>query len=400
MARGMSHEPAQSRSWVRPMLARDPAQPHRVSTPLELLYDLCFVVAVAHLSDELRHGLAEGHFLQASVSYFLVFIAIWWAWMNFAWFASAYDTDDVPYRLKVLLQIAGVLVLASGVEQAFVERDFRVVTLGFSITRAAMILQWLRAARAAPQRRKTALRFAAGLGLCQLGWIALAFAPHQLWIYGWFVLMPAELAVPLWAESAGATPWHPGHIAERYALFTLIVIGESVLSSTEAFGAARSLSALTLELAGLGIGGMLIFFAMWWLYFSAPMDHLLTSNRAGFLWGYGHFWVLGAAAATGAGLGLLAERASGHAHLSAAAAGAALALPIALFVLGVGLLQRRWAELGLRALLGYLGFLTLLFFAAPSPWAALLFGLGLSLLVVLAQVGARSAQAQRVSAAE
>ena len=97
------------------MTARDPHEPHRASTPLELLFDLCFVVAVAQASGRLHHGIVEGHAGRAVLGYVVVFFAIWWAWMNFTWFASAYDTDDVPYRLLVLVQIAGVLVLAAGV---------------------------------------------------------------------------------------------------------------------------------------------------------------------------------------------------------------------------------------------------------------------------------------------
>src|SRR4029077_11110655 len=84
------------------MRPRYPREPHRVASPLELLFDLCFVVAVAQASAHLHHGLTEAHFTQAIVGYLLVFFPIWWAWMNFTWFASAYDTDDVPYRLAVL----------------------------------------------------------------------------------------------------------------------------------------------------------------------------------------------------------------------------------------------------------------------------------------------------------
>ena len=68
----------------------------------------------------LHHGLVEGHVARRRSSAFpLVFFAIWWAWMNFTWFASAYDTDDVPYRIAVFVQMTGVLVLAAGVPRAF-----------------------------------------------------------------------------------------------------------------------------------------------------------------------------------------------------------------------------------------------------------------------------------------
>src|SRR3954464_8083786 len=129
------------------MTRGDPAEPHRASTPLELFFDLTFVVAIAQAANSLHHGLAGGHARHVLLGYPMVFFAIWWAWMNFTWFASAYDTDDVPYRLATLLQIAGVLVLAAGVPQAF-EGHVGVVTLGYAIMRTGLVAQWLRSARA------------------------------------------------------------------------------------------------------------------------------------------------------------------------------------------------------------------------------------------------------------
>ena len=94
-------------AWYRPMRARRGDESHRASTPLELLFDLCFVVAVAQAAAELHHAVAEDHLGAGLFGYVTVFFAIWWAWMNFSWFATAYDTDDVPYRLTTLVQIAG-----------------------------------------------------------------------------------------------------------------------------------------------------------------------------------------------------------------------------------------------------------------------------------------------------
>ena len=116
------------RPFYRPMRARRRDEPHRAATPLELFFDLCFVVAVAQAAASLHHAVAEGHLGHALTSYLMVFFAIWWAWMNFTWFASAYDTDDAPYRLATLVQIAGVLVLAAGVPAAFADGDFTVIT--------------------------------------------------------------------------------------------------------------------------------------------------------------------------------------------------------------------------------------------------------------------------------
>ena len=153
------------------MLSRERHEEHRVATPLELLFDLCFVVAVAQAGVALHHALTEGHVSEALVSYFTVFFAIWWAWMNFSWFASAYDTDDVLYRLAVFVQIAGALVLAAGIPRAFNDHDYVVVTVGYVIMRFGLVANWLRAARSDPDTAVTARRFALGVTLCQIGWI-------------------------------------------------------------------------------------------------------------------------------------------------------------------------------------------------------------------------------------
>ncbi|WP_371595075.1 low temperature requirement protein A [Rhodococcus sp. YH3-3] len=78
------------------MRARSRDEDHRASTPLELFFDLCFVVAAAQAGVQLVHAVAEGHYADGIAGYMFVFFALWWAWVNFTWFASAYDTDDVP----------------------------------------------------------------------------------------------------------------------------------------------------------------------------------------------------------------------------------------------------------------------------------------------------------------
>lgn len=108
-------------------------EPHRVSTPLELLFDLTFVVAIAAAASQLHHAMAEHHLAQGLLGYVMAFFAIWWAWMSFTWFASAYDTDDVTYRLWTMVQMVGVLLLAAGIPAAS-HGDFTVITIGYAVT--------------------------------------------------------------------------------------------------------------------------------------------------------------------------------------------------------------------------------------------------------------------------
>ena len=110
----------------------------------------------------------------------LVFFAIWLAWVNFTWFASAYDTDDVVFRLGVLVIMTGALVLAAGVPRIFDQRDFTLAVSGYVIMRIALVTQWIRVAIDDAPRRETARRFAIGVTACQVGWLSLLVAP-QLW---------------------------------------------------------------------------------------------------------------------------------------------------------------------------------------------------------------------------
>ncbi|MBV1852978.1 low temperature requirement protein A [Catellatospora tritici] len=329
---------SQTSRLYRPMTSRHPYEPHRAATPLELFFDLCFVVAVAQAASHLHHDVTEGYVGHGVLGYLTVFFAIWWAWMNFSWFASAYDNDDVPYRLTTLIQIAGALTLAAGVPSAFDAGNFLIITVGYVIMRMAMVGQWLRAARQDPPRRVTALRFAVGITLVQIGWVARLALPDDLLLPAFFVLVVCELAVPLWAERAAPTQWHPHHIAERFGLFTLIVLGESVLAATLAIESGLG-AGHDPRLIGLALAGLVIVFAMWWLYFDRPAHDLITSTRAGFRWGYGHYLILASAAAVGAGLAVSVDYDTHASHLSGRAAGLATAIPVAVFLLSVWVLQ-------------------------------------------------------------
>ena len=157
-----------------------------------------------------------------------------------------------------------------------------------------------------------------------------------------------ELVVPVWAEGAKATTWHPHHIAERYGLFTLIVLGESILAATMAVQSALSAGEAVGVLLPISGGGLLIVCAMWWMYFDRPVHDLLTSLPKAIVWGYGHYFVFAAAAAVGAGLAVAVDFATGHAKVSAAGAGLAVAVPVAVFLMCLWSLHHRPAYRGTR----------------------------------------------------
>jgi low temperature requirement protein LtrA len=325
---------------LRAMRGRDPGEPHRSSTPLELLFDLCFVVAVSQAAIQLHHAIGSGHVVPGLLVYAFTFFAIWWAWMNFTWFASAYDTDDVPYRVLTLVQMAGVLVLAAGVPAAAGSDNFTVITFGYVIMRIAVVGQWLRAAAQHPDGRPAAVRYAGAVTVVQLGWVLRLLLPDP---YGHVViplLVAAEMAVPIWAESRGrATSWHPGHIAERYGGFTIIVFGEVILAVVVAVQQSLTDHGTSTSRVLIAIGGLVIVFGLWWIYFSGN-DVESFSLRIALIWGYGHYVVFAAIAALGAGLQVAVDTTTHHAEVGSQFAALAVAVPVALCMVTVAALQR------------------------------------------------------------
>jgi low temperature requirement protein LtrA len=383
--------------WRRPLAGRDPEEPHRASTPLELLFDLSFVVGVASVAAELAHGVAEDHVGASVGHYLMVFFAIWWAWMNFTWFASAYDTDDVVYRLLTLLQIAGVLVLAAGVPDAFEHNDFTVVTIGYLIMRVPLVAQWLRAARDDPSRRAVAVRYAVGVGVVQALWLLRLTLPDTAGLIAFFPLAVLDIAVPIWAERAGPmTRWHPEHIAERYGLFTLIVLGEVILAATTAIRAGLTSEGVSAALLALAGGGLLLVFGLWWVYFLYPAaDGLRETPGNAFIWGYGHYVVFAAVGALGAGLEVAVQSVLHEAHVGPRTAAFAVAVPVAVTLLVIAGLQVRLAG-GAAVLTRYAvaaAVMALLALVSPLGLAVLLMGVVAAALVAaeVARIGTRPA---------
>lgn len=325
--------------WLKPLLPRNPHEKHRVATSLELLFDLIFVVAIATAGQQLHHALIESHIQTGLLFYSMVFFALWWAWMNFTWFASAYDNDDAIYRVMTLLQIIGSLVLAAGIPLAFQQHNFDVIIIGYVIMRLALVSQWFRVAKNDLERRITALRYAFGIILVQMGWLFFHFSPVAFSIYIFVFLVIAELAVPIFAESHQMTPWHPHHIAERYSLFTIIVLGESIVACYSAITDALTTQAFDQALILLMIGGVILMFTMWWAYFDHEIAERLDSRKRAFTWGYGHFFIFISIAVIGASLAASIDVATHHAEISTQMMGYFIAVPVVVYTASLWILH-------------------------------------------------------------
>ena len=129
------------------LMERDPDEHHRVATPLELFVDLASVIAIASAAAGLHHALAEGHYAEGLLVFLITFFAIWLAWLNYTWFASAFDDGSLSFKLATFVFLSGSLVMAAGVTEFTHIHLIRVMVIGYVIMRLAMVYLWFAAAR-------------------------------------------------------------------------------------------------------------------------------------------------------------------------------------------------------------------------------------------------------------
>ena len=335
---------------MSPLQPRDPHEPHRASTQLELLFDLVSVIAISAITAAFHHAASEGHGLAFLPNYVFLFTAIWWAWMNFTWFASAFDNDDMLYRWLTMIIMCGALIFAGGVGAIFQNLSFQWGLIGWIIMRIGMIGLWLRAAESGPTYRKTALRYAAGIAVAQAGWTALnllTLPGSATFLWGGVLVFLLEFSVPAYAERAGATPWHRHHIIERYGLLTIIVLGEGLLSVAHGYGLLFEGNAEA-DAAIIATSGLIITFSLWAIYFVEP-EHLRTKGSLdAFIWGYGHLPFFMGAALIGGGIGVELDVADHRAVTDYETAAWYLGGPLALCLIVLWLVRDCKCDLGAR----------------------------------------------------
>ena len=214
--------------WHDPPRLRtlEDADNERHATWLELFFDLVFVVAIAQLAD----GLAEDPSVRGFLIFVGLFVAVWWAWVGYTFYADRFDTDDPPHRVLMIAGMFAVAVLASVIPDAFHGETAR-FALAYAGVRAIVVLlnarAWWHLPAARPLLNVYIPAFATSIVLFVVS--AAVEPPHRYWL--WAVALAIDLGTPLASgRRIRLVPIHASHIPERVGLFTIIVFGESVLA--------------------------------------------------------------------------------------------------------------------------------------------------------------------------
>ena len=273
--------------WLRPPQLRtlDADQGERHATWLELFFDLVFVISIAEVVHTLEDYRTLGDFLGTAG----LFVAVWWAWIGYTVYADRFDTDDLLHRVLVLAGMLAVIAMALSVHDALHGGSAQ-FAVAFVAVRGIVLVLNARARRHAAPARPLLNLFLTAFSIGASLWLLSVFVPEPARYVLWGLALLIELSAP-WVgrRQIVKAPVHASHLIERFGLFTLIVLGESVISVAQGAAKVEDWTAGTLAAA---VGGFLAVVCLWWLYFDRLDDGAVRSVLQGLIWNYAHLPLL------------------------------------------------------------------------------------------------------------
>jgi low temperature requirement protein LtrA len=288
---------------IRPIRLRcgDQAEPGRRATWLELFFDLAFVAAVAQVGTPLGTEYTP----PGLVRYGFLFLLIWWAWHGHTNFSTRFDTDDGVQRLFTLTQIFVVAVMAVNAKDALDSRSSAGFAAAYGVMRFVLVAQYWRA-RHIPASRPLVTAYAAGFGCAAVIWLVSAVIPAPVRFWLWAVALLVDLGTPLVTTHLTVhVPPDAEHLPERFGLFTIILLGESLVAVMKGMESQEGWSPSAASAAFLGIA---VAFLVWWWYFDGVRgagERSITSHagaRRFLVWSYAHLPLYLGIAVTGVGI--------------------------------------------------------------------------------------------------
>ncbi|MFQ5919796.1 MAG: low temperature requirement protein A [Thermoplasmata archaeon] len=249
---------------------------HRHASWLELFYDLVYVVAVAFLAA----GLSQGISLTGFAVFVGLFIPVWWSWAGQTIFASRFGRDTTFQRSLVLLQMVGAAAMAIQIPGA-TGAGSAGFAAAYVLTRSTLLVLYVRARGEYPEARRLSNAFLAGYGLGAGLWLVSIAVPPPFRFVLWAVGLAVEVGTFVLARGVSRRfPVHTSHMPERFGLFTIIVLGETVLAIFLGVADVNwNPVAVMAALIGFGLA-----VAIWWNYFGyvdrAPLQCTLGNGHA------------------------------------------------------------------------------------------------------------------------
>jgi low temperature requirement protein LtrA len=206
-------------------------------------------------------------------------------------YSNRFDTDDLVQRLLTLAQIFGVAVMAINAGDDLSSRDSAGFAAAYAALRMLLVAEYLRARRV-PRAREFAGRIAAGTAVAAALWMASALTPAPARFVLWALALAADLATPmLTARFTTHVPPDTAHLPERFGLFTIILLGETLVAVMRGM---KTQDTWSLAAASSALLGMAMAFTLWWWYFdgveAAGERHVHSRQDASRLhaWSFAH----------------------------------------------------------------------------------------------------------------
>ncbi|MEM9947717.1 MAG: low temperature requirement protein A [Cyanobacteria bacterium P01_D01_bin.36] len=284
----------------------------RHATWLELFFDLVFVLTMAELA-HLLHGHPDW---EGVISFVVLFVPVWWLWIDFSYYADQFDVDEGIYRLIYFGVMFGIVVLALTVPKALGEGSVNFAAV-YAALRLVIIGLYMQAWRLVPQAQELTARYVMSFSVAFLLWVVSMGVPVPLRFWLWAIALLIEISNgPITYLTIKNVPQQESHMDERFGLFVIIVLGEAIIAvaSGVADTAWQWRNVIT------AIGGFVTAVSLWWMYFERAEESMINQSLRGgkmalfrsYIYGYSHLLTFMGIVATGVGIQFAIEAASGE----------------------------------------------------------------------------------------
>ena len=283
-----------------PKLRREECEEgERKATCLELFFDLIFVVAIAQLA----HNFERDFSFLGLAKLGILFVPVWWCWVGATFYDTRFDNDGLVDRLITLMQMAIAASMAANLDHAL-DSSSTPFALSYIAFRVILICQYLHAGYHVPHARPLTNWYAGGFAISLSFWLVSLLVPLPWRFILWGVGLIIDFATPLTAgERVKKVPPDMAHTTERIGLFTIIVLGESIVAVVGGVS-EKTWTPMSIAIALLGLS---IAFSFWWMYFDSVEESPLHAMKKGKMkialtWLYVHLPLAIGLTATGVGV--------------------------------------------------------------------------------------------------